>query len=127
MEIQSASNSVHERWPVLVDVILWVLRRRRRLRVSGDSMYPTICEGDMLFIDQGAYASCIPQVDEIVVARHPYIKDLLLVKRVRAVHHNGSSIEVAGDNPQESTDSRGFGNLDSKALVGRVSSVWKKK
>jgi len=125
METESASN--FPGGSVLFDVLLLLIGSRKRMRVSGDSMYPTICDGDTLFIDPRAYSSNVPRVDEIVVARHPYVKDMLMVKRIRAVHHDGTAIDLAGDNPDESTDSRGFGNLNVESLVGRVNSVWKKK
>ena len=50
-------------------------------------------------------------------------KSVFLVKRVVAVHDD--RVELGGDNPQESTDSRQFGAVPLQRLVGRVTSAWR--
>jgi len=54
----------------------------------------------------------------VVAVTDPRRPDRLMVKRVAAV--DGKSVVVLGDNASASTDSRHFGPVDRRALVGRV-------
>ena len=46
--------------------------KRKRLRVSGPSMLPEFQPGDEILFNPEAYRQKLPQVVDIVVARHPY-------------------------------------------------------
>jgi len=105
----------------LLELLLWLLRLRRRFRVTGASMSPLLQPGDEVLADPRAYRRRPPRPGDIVVARHPFRTDLRLVKRVTAVLENGHCL-LEGDNPQESTDSRAFGSLPPERLLGRVTS-----
>lgn len=109
--------------PGLVEIFLWVVRRRRRVRIRGESMRPHLQPGDEVLVDPYAYRRSAPQPGEIVLAQHPYRRDLKLVKRVAAVLE-GDRYRLRGDNPSESTDSRTFGNLPRQEILGRVTSVF---
>ena len=116
MKIQLKSAS-------LIEHILWLLRRRRRIRIVGDSMLPLLHSGDELLLNPYAYSAKLPHVGDIVVARHPFNNDVgKIVKRVGKVE-NGRFFLV-GDNPSaiSSSDSRSFGTLPITAIIGQVTS-----
>ncbi|NEO16997.1 MULTISPECIES: nickel-type superoxide dismutase maturation protease [unclassified Moorena] len=103
------------------ELALLILRKRLRFRVTGGSMIPLLQPGEELLIDPRAYRHMPPKVGDIVVARHPYRKQLRLVKRVTVVLEDGRCF-LQGDNPIESTDSRSFGLVDSQQIIGKVTS-----
>jgi len=82
-------------------------------------MAPTLRDGERVWIELGAYRREPPRPGDVVLVRHPYRADLRLVKRVVAVGTAGR-IELAGDNPEESTDSRDFGPVPRDLVLGRV-------
>ena len=105
------------------DFLLWALGRRRRFRVTGESMRPGLAPGDDVFVDPGAYRCRLPDPGEVVLVRHPFKKSVRMVKRVVALRDG--RVELGGDNPSESTDSRHFGAVPPGRLVGRVTSAWR--
>jgi nickel-type superoxide dismutase maturation protease len=88
--------------------------RWRRVVVEGDSMLPTLEPGDRLLVLAGRRAP----VGSLVALADPRDPGRVLVKRVAAWRHGG--VEVRGDNPAASTDSRHFGPVAAEALLGRV-------
>jgi len=86
--------------------------------VSGDSMLPTIEDGESVRVNLQAYTTRQPQVGEIVLLRHPFVKDMRMVKRIAAIE-SGRYV-VRGDNPRASTDSRSFGSLALSQILGRI-------
>ena len=74
-------------------------------------MAPTLDAGDWLLVDPDAYSRRGPRSGELVLVRDPRQADRLLVKRVGAVSSDGL-VEVVGDAPWASTDSRVFGPVD---------------
>ena len=100
--------------------LLWLLRRRRRFRVSGESMRPQLPSGSEVLLDPRAYIRDNPKPGDIVVARHPFKSDVRIVKRVAGLH--GDEARLVGDNPSESTDSDVFGGVPMRLIVGRVTS-----
>ncbi|MBF2036377.1 MAG: nickel-type superoxide dismutase maturation protease [Leptolyngbyaceae cyanobacterium T60_A2020_046] len=101
------------------DVVLWLLRRRRRFRVRGNSMLPALKPGDEVLIDPAAYRQRSPQPGELVIAQHPHQPHLRMIKRVHWVAPDGAC-DLRGDNPSESSDSRTFGLVDPQLILGRV-------
>lgn len=106
---------------MLWHLLLWSLGKRTHVRVRGQSMSPSYCEGDEVLVDPGAYRRRRPREGDVVLARHPYRRDLHLIKRVASVTP-GQRYVLRGDNPDslESTDSRAFGPVDLSAIEGRV-------
>ncbi len=102
------------------ELLLWLLGQRCRFRVTGLSMFPLLKPGDKLLVDPNAYRQKLPCPGDIVVARHPYRPNLLLVKRVDSVLEDGNCF-LMGDNSSESTDSRSFGCVSPEQILGRVS------
>jgi nickel-type superoxide dismutase maturation protease len=103
----------------IVSLLLWMLRLRKRLRVTGASMFPLLKSGDEILINPRAYKKELPQPGQLVVARHPYRSDLKIVKRVTSVSDDGVCY-LQGDNPAESTNSDSFGRVPLKHIVGQV-------
>ena len=90
-----------------------------RFRVSGSSMTPLLEDGDVVLVDTEAFASKAPAEGDVVLVRHPYRRDVALVKRVASVEDDGR-LFLAGDCPAESTDSRSFGTVRADLVVGAV-------
>ena len=99
--------------------ILWLARARHRFFVRGNSMSPLLSDGDVVFVDTRAYATALPQVGEVVVAFHPYQRDLQIIKRVADVTDD-RRVFLQSDNPSEGTDSHSFGAVPYDRLMGRV-------
>jgi nickel-type superoxide dismutase maturation protease len=100
-------------------VALWAAGRRRRYQVTGASMAPALAAGDWVLVDPGAYRRRPPRPGDVVVVRHPYRRDLRLVKRVGTVLPDGRC-RLLGDNPGASTDSRAFGAVPPDLVEGPV-------
>jgi nickel-type superoxide dismutase maturation protease len=81
--------------------------------IEGDSMFPVLKHGELVLFDP--YAE--PSAGDIVLARHPFKKSVRLVKRVREITDEGKYFLV-GDNPLESSDSRSFGAIPAKDILG---------
>ena len=96
----------------------WLLGRRRRVRVVGDSMVPTLTAGEFVLVDPRRR----PAVGRLAVADHPNRPDLLVVKRVQSITDDGRYV-LASDNPAAGTDSRTWGPLEPQAIVGTVTLV----
>ena len=84
-------------------------------------MAPTINEGDLIIFkpyDQYQSKLC---VGDIVVAKNPFQSNQLIVKRLSKKEVYG--VELIGDNEYLSTDSRHFGLINYKQLIGIVERV----
>jgi nickel-type superoxide dismutase maturation protease len=97
------------------DRLLYRIGRRKIFRVAGDSMLPTLRNGDAVMIASRA------AVDEgdIVLAQHPYKQSVRMLKRVAYIVENGR-YTLEGDNPGESTDSRTFGTVSIEYIHGKA-------
>ena len=96
----------------------------RAIKIEGNSMAPVINSGDIvLFVPRSytpfskSYVSI--SIGDIVLARHPYMGSIKLLKRVREIDSAGK-LFLAGDNEAESTDSRTLGWFAPKEIEGRV-------
>lgn len=81
--------------------------------IEGDSMLPTLKEGDCVFINPSAK----PKVGDIVLFRHPFKQSVNVVKRLAQITPDGRYF-LLGDNALESTDSRSFGAIAAKDILG---------
>jgi len=77
-------------------------------------MEPTLVGGDRILVLRRRS----PRVGDIVAVGDPRPGGRLLVKRVASVV--GDQVDLEGDNPLSSTDSRDFGPVDRRAIVGRA-------
>jgi len=96
-------------------------RALRRVEVVGPSMAPTFLSGDRLVVRSHVVGrGRWPEVGAVVAVVDPRHADRVLVKRVARIDRAGGTLEVLGDDPARSTDSRTFGPLPLAAVVGRV-------
>jgi nickel-type superoxide dismutase maturation protease len=82
--------------------------------VAGDSMRPSFQPGDRLLV----LAAFKVRVGDVVAVEDPRDAGRLMIKRVRSVSTGG--VDVRGDNPAASTDTRHFGLVPVSAVHGRV-------
>jgi nickel-type superoxide dismutase maturation protease len=92
----------------------------RRVVVEGESMAPCLRPGDRLLVRRTRGRPVDRFVAGDIVAFHDPRpgEGRILVKRVRVV--TASGLDVRGDNPAASTDSRSFGPVRLRAVIGRV-------
>jgi nickel-type superoxide dismutase maturation protease len=90
------------------------------IEVQGASMAPTLLPGDWLIVERRTYARRAPRVGEIVVAADPREADRELIKRVAAIDLQTGTLDLRGDAPETSTDSRAFGPVPMKGVQWRV-------
>ena len=95
---------------------MFFLGRRRAFLVEGDSMAPTVLNGDSVLVDPHAQI----QTGDIIAADHPYKKSVKLIKRVESIDGLTGRIELNGDNRDSSTDSRSFGTIRKSDIAGKV-------
>lgn len=100
----------------------------RRVTVQGRSMAPELLPGERLLVDRLVYARDRPRVGDIVLVAHPMRPELRMVKRIALLQgaRFGDDVVgrgeywVEGDNADESTDSREFGPVSRRDLLGRA-------
>lgn len=118
-----------------------------RVLVEGESMLPTLADGDRLLVSRLAYRLAAPRRGEIVLLRDPSQPGFECIKRIVALpgeqvrleglsvtvaardggtpsipgatwRLGGAEYFVAGDNLARSHDSRAFGPIARSALLG---------
>jgi nickel-type superoxide dismutase maturation protease len=87
-------------------------------------MLPTLKDGDEVLIDRDAYQRLQPEINDVVVLRHPHQPNFYLIKRITAIQAQDQTCFVEGDNRQASTDSNHFGWVSQRLLVGKVTSLF---
>ena len=83
-------------------------------------MLPTLRPGDRLRVDPREFRSRAPRVGEIIILIDPADASRWLVKRVTAVDLSAGTVEVRGDAPATARDSREFGPVPLRSIIGRV-------
>lgn len=91
------------------------MRLRKAVRVSGDSMMPTLDDGDIVLIKRDTDTN----IGDVVLAQHPYKQSVTVLKRIAAINENGR-FDLRGDNPSASTDSRTFGSVPIEYIKGKA-------
>lgn len=84
------------------------------VEVSGASMVPTLYHGDLLLVRYGSRV----RPGDIVVLRHPFQQDLLIVKR--AVRRREGGWWVLADNSYAGSDSNDYGVVPDDLVLARV-------
>ncbi|WP_298777697.1 S26 family signal peptidase [uncultured Fretibacterium sp.] len=87
--------------------------------VRGHSMYPTLRDGEPVVVDLSAYREEPPAVGDVVLAPHPFMRDVWMIKRVVGLVAGGRCV-LQGDNAMESSDSRSFGPIPLRNVRGRA-------
>lgn len=88
-----------------------------KYKIVGQSMSPTFSEGKIVLVNKLAYLFKKPQKGEIVAARDPR-DGKVLIKRIHEIE--AKQYFLRGDNPTHSTDSRSFGMIGRKEIIGKV-------
>lgn len=97
------------------DRILYFAGQRRAYLIEGDSMLPTLNDGDAVLIKPTKKIV----VGDIILADHPFKSSVTILKRVAGISVDGA-LTLSGDNVAESTDSRSFGDVPLESIIGRV-------
>jgi nickel-type superoxide dismutase maturation protease len=95
---------------------MWSPLPVRRFVVQDTSMQPGLCPGDRLLVWRWPAR---PKPGDLVVFRDPEWHLSFTVKRGASLTASGELV-VRGDNPNVSRDSRDFGPVSRRLLVGRV-------
>ncbi|MFI2644745.1 nickel-type superoxide dismutase maturation protease [Streptomyces sp. NPDC018610] len=82
--------------------------------VTGPSMVPTLYHGDRLVVQYGARV----RRGDVIVLRHPFQQDLLVVKR--AAERREGGWWVLGDNTYAGGDSTDYGTVPEELVLGKV-------
>ncbi|MFJ1971905.1 nickel-type superoxide dismutase maturation protease [Streptomyces sp. NPDC087903] len=85
-----------------------------RFEVTGPSMVPTLYQGDWLLVRHGGRI----RPGDVVVLRHPFQQDLLIVKR--AVERREGGWWVLADNSFAGSDSNDYGVVPDDLILGKV-------
>lgn len=92
----------------------------RKYIVYGNSMSPTINHGQTALVNKLAYRFSSPRKGDIIVF-YERKREKELIKRV--IVSSSGSIIVEGDNKAESTDSRVFGAISKRDIIGKVIAI----
>lgn len=82
-------------------------------------MRPLLCAGDEVLVDFHAYRRRPPRVGDIVIARHPLLADLQVIKRVKGIDEDGQC-HLLGDNPDAAQNSSVL--VPFSLILGQVTS-----
>lgn len=82
--------------------------------VTGPSMVPTLRHGDLLLVQYGARV----RPGDVIVLRHPFQQDLLVVKR--AAERREGGWWVLADNAYAGGDSTDYGTVPDELILGRA-------
>lgn len=114
--------------PVLIGVFLSIVilcKTQHLIRVTGDSMYPSYEDGDILFATSFFQAKNLKEGD-VMIFRPPTSSSEEVKFVIKRIHHILITPEgkmffyFLGDNPQVSFDSRRYGYVSKDKLVAKV-------
>ncbi len=95
-----------------------------RYTVDGTSMQPAFRSGDRVLVNRLAYRRRAPHPGDVVVLRDPERHGRVLLKRIaqppRDIVPEQASVYVLGDNADESRDSRAFGTVPERDIIGKA-------
>ncbi|HSH03245.1 MAG TPA: nickel-type superoxide dismutase maturation protease [Anaerolineae bacterium] len=103
-------------------LLLWLFRARRRIRVTGFSMYPTLKNNDLILVNPHAYKTKSPQINDIVLAQdpRPHRHQALIIKRITAIIDDRYHLRGDTPDPTASTDSRHYGPIPRNLILGQA-------
>jgi len=78
-------------------------------------MEPLLKEGQQILANKTSYIIGKPKIGDIVVAK---LKNNYIIKKIEKAREN--KYFIVGENIKESTDSREFGWIEKKDIVGKV-------
>ncbi len=106
-------------------------------KIAGTSMAPVVIKGDRVFADKTAYTRTAPKKGDIILLVYPDDRSKILIRRIEGMPGdvitlmNGKEeqvphgmIYVLGDNKERSVDSREFGFIPLRDVIGKVRQVY---
>lgn len=113
----------------LIVIIGLIVTRFEIIVASGESMYPTVKDGELVLIYKPVNKYAIKEGKIYVVQMDlPSYKELVIKRLIKSYNTTDSvKIWLEGDNKPCSYDSRKYGYVNSKFIVGRVIKIWKTK
>ena len=85
-----------------------------KVKIKGDSMWPTFNDGDVIACEQ--YDDQTVSVGDLVVFTHPFKNGITCVKRVKSLSEKGYFVEGDNPDPLASEDSHNFGLVSKEAV-----------
>ena len=94
-----------------------------KFKIKEKSMEPTLRENQTVLVNRYYYIFRRPKIGEIIVIKDPTLLKLrgtrrYMIKRIEKIDKD--KVFVIGDNKTESIDSRKFGWIDKRNIVGKV-------
>lgn len=77
-------------------------------------MAPTFKENDTVLVNRFSYFLSPPKIGDLIVLK----REQYIIKRIKKIKNN--EYFITGDNRNKSTDSRMFGWIGRKDIVGKV-------
>jgi nickel-type superoxide dismutase maturation protease len=87
----------------------------KKYKIVGHSMEPTLHSGDTIFVSNLPYVFNHPQKGDIIAAK---VDGKVVIKRIEKIEKE--NYFLLGDNPDDSHDSRKFGMIGRKDILGKV-------
>ena len=84
-------------------------------------MLPALKPGQRLLVKPHRLNQPLPQTGSIVVCQHPTKPGLVITKRLSG--RSDQQLDLRGDHPEESTDSRHFGPVPVESLIGEATAI----
>ena len=84
--------------------------------VNGDSMWPTLKDGDSL--DVNVFGDQRLQTGDLVVFLDPRDASRICIKRLKRIEENGLFVEGDNPDPTASTDSHNYGLIPLESVIG---------
>lgn len=110
---------------IVIPVRLWIAQP---FIVHGSSMAPNFQSGDYLIIDEVTYQFRKPERGDVIVFRYPKDPSEFFIKRIEGLPGEtignitlaADEYYVLGDNESQSSDSRYWGPVKEKLIIGRA-------
>ncbi len=84
--------------------------------VRGDSMWPTLKNGDVISCRTYKGEVLIPE--QIIVFPSPFDSTKILIKRIKSVENEFVFVEGDNPDPTASSDSHNFGKINTSTIIG---------
>ncbi len=105
-------------------------------KIVGESMQPQVLRGDWVIVDKTAYKHTAPHKGDIIVFIYPDDRSKVYIKRIAALPgetvqlRDGNrfvvphgNVYVLGDNSEKSQDSKDFGTIQLRDILGKARQV----
>lgn len=105
---------------ILRNFFKFITFRIRPVIVKGQSMYPTLKDGQLVWVDYTSETIRKVKIGDILLFKNPQ-GDNLIIKRLTKID-NEKGFWMRGDNqfPLESTDSNNFGYVNRILMKGKI-------